>query len=441
MSSLLKAILHRTSLFNAWGLSQITISWGIGRFVSAGGFTPLDTLALILPFPAFVVFVLFNWQLVRGRWNLARWARYCYVWYFVFANLWFALLFSADPGHVELCILGCLGGMFLMVGVFSFVQYASLGLGVAASQGIFLWMFDPIFFKRNPLLILVYLLSILTFFIWTAVTSRYVQNLTDNFRKHLNQSRRDRRAIADERAKSEKLLLNILPAKVALELKSSGRVNPMLYKSATVMFTDFKGFTRAAEQMTPEQVITELDQCFSFFDSLMSRYKLEKLKTIGDSYMCVGGVPEPSATHAIDAVLAALEIQDFMLQIKSIREAQGMPYWELRLGLHSGPLIAGVIGETKFAYDVWGDTVNTASRLESSGLPGRVNISRSTYELVSDFFSVESRGSIDAKNKGRLEMFFVAGVKPHLSADPRGRLPNDKFQEMYTTLASNLRMA
>lgn len=208
----------------------------------------------------------------------------------------------------------------------------------------------------------------------------------------------------------------------------------MLYKCATVMFTDFKGFTRAAEGMTPEQVITELDHCFSFFDSLMSRHNLEKLKTIGDSYMCVGGVPEPSATHAVDAVMAALEIQDFMAQIKNIREDQGLPYWELRLGLHSGPLIAGVIGETKFAYDVWGDTVNTASRLESSGVPGRVNISKSTYELVSDFFSVESRGSIEAKNKGRLEMFFVTGIKEHLCADPRGRLPNATFRTMYATL-------
>ena len=205
----------------------------------------------------------------------------------------------------------------------------------------------------------------------------------------------------------------------------------MFYDSVSVMFTDFKGFTKIAEKLTPTELITELDGCFSYFDSLMERFNLEKLKTIGDSYMCAGGIPMTNTTHPIDCVLAALEIQAMMFQVKKLKEGLGHPYWELRLGIHTGPLIAGVIGEKKFTYDVWGDTVNIASRMESSGIAGKVNISSATYNLVKDFFDCEYRGKVQAKNKGDVEMYFVTGIKEELSVNKDCRNPSNQFWNLY----------
>ncbi|HMV76376.1 MAG TPA: adenylate/guanylate cyclase domain-containing protein [Leptospiraceae bacterium] len=243
-----------------------------------------------------------------------------------------------------------------------------------------------------------------------------------------------------EREKSEKLLLNILPEDVAAELKEKGSTEPVMFDSVSVLFTDFKGFTKIAENMTPQELIKELDGCFSQFDRITERFHLEKLKTIGDSYMCAGGIPKtkksniPGAKNAVDAVLAALEIQSFMNQMKDIKMMLEVPYWELRLGIHSGPLVAGVIGEKKFAYDVWGDTVNTASRMESSGTPGMINISGSTYEFVKDFFDCEYRGRINAKNKGEVEMYYVSRIRKGLSVNDSKNVPNGLFWERYEIL-------
>lgn len=238
-----------------------------------------------------------------------------------------------------------------------------------------------------------------------------------------------------QHAASEKLLMNILPEEIAKELKSSGKSVPRHYKSATICFTDFVGFTQISESMSPADLVGELDRCFSFFDGLMNRNNLEKLKTIGDSYMFAGGIPVENKTHAVDCIMAALEIQAFMNQMKDIKQAQGLPYWELRLGIHSGELVAGVIGEQKFAYDVWSDTVNTASRCESSGIPGKINISKATYELVKDFFDCEYRGSIPAKNKGNLDMYFVTGIRAELQKENQPRVPSEKFNQLYQRLA------
>lgn len=247
------------------------------------------------------------------------------------------------------------------------------------------------------------------------------------------------RLLAAEHAASEKLLLNILPAEIAKELKDSGSSAPRYYASTTVCFTDFEGFTQIAESMSPAELVGELDRCFSYFDSLMQRYRLEKLKTIGDSYMFAGGIPVQNQTHAIDCVMVALEIQAFMNQMKEIKSSQGLPYWQLRLGIHSGNLVAGVIGENKFAYDVWGDTVNTASRCESSGVPGKINISRATFELVKDFFECEYRGAMPAKHKGNIDMHFVRGLRPELQRDNQPRVPNEKFAKLYAGLNSTER--
>jgi class 3 adenylate cyclase len=218
----------------------------------------------------------------------------------------------------------------------------------------------------------------------------------------------------NEKIKSESLLLNILPEEIVNELKNSGNSKPVFYSSATVLFTDFQGFTEMAETLEPSKLISELDYCFSKFDSLMEKYNLEKLKTIGDAYMCVGGIPKPNKTHAIDCVLAALGMQSIMEDWRATKIQNSEKYWTIRIGVHSGSLIAGVIGQKKFAYDVWGDTVNLASRMESSGLPEKINISGDTYHFVKDYFDCEYRGKIAAKNKGHIDMYLVNGIKKEL---------------------------
>jgi class 3 adenylate cyclase/putative methionine-R-sulfoxide reductase with GAF domain len=227
--------------------------------------------------------------------------------------------------------------------------------------------------------------------------------------------------------KSDSLLLNILPSEVAEELKEKGEVTPVHFDNVTIMFTDFKDFTHIAEGMSPSQLIRELDGYFTQFDKTIDRYHLEKLKTIGDSYMCAGGIPRIGDTHPIEACLAALEIQSFMDQMKKVKEKMKEPIWELRLGIHTGSVMAGVVGERKFAYDVWGDTVNIASRMEFSGTPGKINISNATYELVKDFFDCEYRGEVDAKNKGKVRMYFVNRIKSEYSLDHDGFVPNQKL--------------
>ncbi|HNN07132.1 MAG TPA: adenylate/guanylate cyclase domain-containing protein, partial [Leptospiraceae bacterium] len=269
---------------------------------------------------------------------------------------------------------------------------------------------------------------IISIFTFTYILLRPIAKKLDEEKEKILQAQLETET---ERQKSEKLLLNILPKDVASELKEKGFAEPVLFESVSVMFTDFKGFTTIAENLTPNELVKDLDACFVQFDKISERFNLEKLKTIGDSYMCAGGIPKKNKTHAVDCVLAALEIQDFMNMMKKLKEEKGFPYWELRLGIHSGPLVAGVIGERKFAYDVWGDTVNTASRMESSGTPGRINISGNTYELVKDFFDCEYRGKVSAKNKGEVEMYYVNRIRPEFSKDEEGRIPNGQFWEIY----------
>ena len=243
------------------------------------------------------------------------------------------------------------------------------------------------------------------------------------------------RNLNQERRKSDRLLLNVLPEQVARELKETDRVTPLDYESASVLFTDFVGFTGIAEHLTPQELIEELDGCFRLFDLIAKRHRLEKIKTIGDAYMAVGGVPVPNRTHAVDCVLAALEIRRAIDGMMARHASSGRPRWRLRIGINTGRLVAGVIGREKFAYDVWGDTVNTASRLESSGEPGEINISRATYECVKEFFVCEPRGLVAAKSKGEIEMYFVRGIRTGLSRGGEHETPNERFFEMYERLA------
>ena len=214
-------------------------------------------------------------------------------------------------------------------------------------------------------------------------------------------------AIEQEKLRNEELLLNILPEEIAEELKLKGFVEAKMFEQATVLFTDFVGFTQMSQKMTPKEILAELNECFSAFDYIMQKHGVEKIKTIGDAYMAVGGVPTPSKSHALDVVNAALDIQAFMVQHKIIKEAKNETYFEIRIGVHTGALVAGVVGVKKFAYDIWGDTVNTAARLESSGTHGEVNVSESTYALIKDHFECVYRGKIQAKGKGQIDMYFI----------------------------------
>ncbi|WP_240410083.1 adenylate/guanylate cyclase domain-containing protein [Flavisolibacter nicotianae] len=216
--------------------------------------------------------------------------------------------------------------------------------------------------------------------------------------------------LAEEKSKSDELLLNILPYETAEELKATGFTQPRYFKEVTVMFTDFHNFTQMAVQMPQEMLVEEIHLCFSSFDSITSRYGIEKIKTIGDSYMCASGLPVPKDDHAVMAICAALEIVAFIEKRKQEKLSAGQVYFEVRIGIHTGPVVAGVVGTKKFVYDIWGDTVNVASRMESCGEEGRINISQSTYERVKEKFKCLHRGKINAKNKGMVDMYFVEKI-------------------------------
>jgi len=225
--------------------------------------------------------------------------------------------------------------------------------------------------------------------------------------RSLRVSRRQKMAIEKENHRSDELLLNILPSEVAKELKEKGSAEAKSFDEVTVIFTDFKDFTRISEKFSAEELVAELDYYFKGFDDIINRYSIEKIKTIGDSYMAAGGLPVANKTHAKDVVNAALEIIKFMEAHKQQRLKENKPVFEIRIGINTGPIVAGIVGVKKFAYDIWGDTVNLASRMESSGEPGKVNISGSTYELVKNDFTCTYRGKIQAKNKGEVDMYFV----------------------------------
>lgn len=207
--------------------------------------------------------------------------------------------------------------------------------------------------------------------------------------------------------RSDELLLNILPQETAEELKQKGHADAKLINEATVLFTDFKGFTAFAEKLSPNDLVKDLNECFSTFDHIVERYGLEKIKTIGDSYMAAGGLPTPNESHASDTIKAAIEMRDYIETVKTKNVSENRRYFEVRLGIHTGPVVAGIVGIKKFQYDIWGDTVNIASRMESSGMSGKINVSEKTYSLTKDLFRFEARGEIEAKGKGKIRMYFV----------------------------------
>lgn len=237
-----------------------------------------------------------------------------------------------------------------------------------------------------------------------------VQNrLLERHNRELEQLVEERtQELRAEKDKSEALLLNILPKETAQELIERGEATPRHYEQVTILFTDFQAFTKSASDITPQELVSTLNECFTAFDEIIGRHNLEKIKTIGDAYMCAGGIPTENTTNAVDAVGAAVEIREWISEWNEKRQAAGQDTWEARIGLHTGELIAGVIGKKKFAYDVWGDAVNLAARMETNGEAGKINISQATYNLVKDQFKCTSRGKIEVKGKGLMEMFFVS---------------------------------
>ena len=217
-----------------------------------------------------------------------------------------------------------------------------------------------------------------------------------------------------EKKKSDDLLLNILPHQIAEELKTAGTVKAKRHEQVTVFLSDFIGFTLISQQLEPEELVNEIDFYFSAFDRIVEKHGLEKIKTIGDAYMCVGGLMQSQDLGAKEVVAAALEIQEFIKDTNEKRKSQQMPFFETRIGIHTGPVVSGVVGTKKFAYDIWGDTVNVAARLEDKGAEGKVNISQSTYDLIKDTFECEDRGEIKIKHDLGLNMYYVNKLKNEL---------------------------
>jgi class 3 adenylate cyclase len=245
------------------------------------------------------------------------------------------------------------------------------------------------------------------------------------FRSYLVKAR-THKILDKQKNEIENLLLNILPKEVAMELQSKGRATPRQYESVSVMFTDFQAFTVIADSMAPDELVAELDACFIAFDGIIEKYNLEKIKTIGDSYMCAGGIPVSNTPHVLSMVKAGLEIQQYIADHNIGRIERGLKPWVARIGVHVGPVIAGVVGKKKYAYDVWGSTVNIASRMESNGEAGRVNISHAVYEIVKDHYVCTPRGKISAKNIGEIDMYFI-------DEKPNGKMTIKIPKELATT--------
>ncbi|MEZ4266496.1 MAG: adenylate/guanylate cyclase domain-containing protein [Myxococcota bacterium] len=252
----------------------------------------------------------------------------------------------------------------------------------------------------------------------------HYEELEDRVRARTAELEEARAEAVSAHEATDALLKNTLPESIAEELKATGQAPPVFVPSATVLFTDFCDFTERAEKLTPGELVRQLEESFTAFDAIIERWGVEKLKTIGDAYMAVGGVPRPSPSHVVDCIMAALEIARYVESVRHISDRVG---FEARIGLHTGPLVAGVIGQRRFAYDVWGDAVNLASRMESAGLPGRVNVSEETWQRARAFFVATPRGPIAVKGKQDLEMHFIDGLRPELSEDGDGVRPNAAF--------------
>ena len=234
-----------------------------------------------------------------------------------------------------------------------------------------------------------------------------------------------------EKKKTEELLANLFPHEISEQLKRRGKAKSKKYKMVTVLFADFENFTTLTKTMTVDELITELNRYVRKFDEIIEDHYLEKIKTMGDAYMCAGGLPLKNYSNPFDVALASLEIQKFVNDMAKVKTSWGERPWKLRLGIHTGRVMAGVIGTKKFAYDIWGNTVNIASRMEETGEVGKVNVSGTTYEYIKDYFDCSYRGKIHIKNNVEdIDMYFIDRLKPEFSDDEEGVFPNEKFRKI-----------
>jgi class 3 adenylate cyclase len=235
----------------------------------------------------------------------------------------------------------------------------------------------------------------------------------------------------------DEILNNILPSEIAEELKKYGEVKPYPYKKVSVLFTDFVNFSKISKEFSPGQLMEKLGIYFSTFEKITKKWEVEKIKTIGDSFMGAGGLPRLNKSNPIQTVLAGLEIQQFIKDKNEEYSFSKENRWEVRIGIHTGGVIAGIVGRSKYSYDIWGDTVNVASRMESAGEAGKVNISGTTYEHVKRYIECFPRGKIKIKNMGEVHMYFVERIKPEFSDDEAGLKPNGEFKKIIETLSES----
>lgn len=277
----------------------------------------------------------------------------------------------------------------------------------------------------------------LTLGFWSSDNKKYYSAIIRDISKRKENERiinRQNEQIVFEKNRSDNLLKNILPEQIIPQLKKNGSTEPQKFDDVSVLFMDIEKFTEFAERISDQALVKELHVIFSKFDSIVKQTGLEKIKTIGDAYMCAGGLPEENKTHAVDVIITGLQFLNFISERRELFERESKKYWRIRIGIHSGSVLAGVVGEWKFTYDIWGDTVIIASRMEQSGQPGKINISQSTYEKVKDFFVCDYRGKVSAKNKGEMDMYIIDQIQPHLSVDGKGLVCNEKFFDLYKQL-------
>lgn len=361
-------------------------------------FTHAILLLLVIP----LYFIVKNREAVHaGRYKFAKAFIVSWIVFMSFVTLLMAILSILERGSIAMYAVN----IFLINFVIIPLHFDRILLTV--SSFIVISFSELIVFSHEIEMIIVYLMetagiTLLGFTFSTNMFNVLVRDFTNE--RALTEKNQ---IIKAEKLNSHKLLLNILPSKIADELINFNKVEPKHYSSATVMIIDFKEFSLKSNFLTPNQLVHKIDYCFGNFDRIIEKYGLEKIKTLGDGYLCVGGVPSSTPDHPEKVILAALEILDFLEQWKHECVQKNEQYFEGRIGIHTGPLIAGVVGKSKFAFDIWGDTVNVAARLESSGDPGKINISKSTYQMVSNKFTCEHRGKIPIKNQEPIDMYFI----------------------------------
>ncbi len=410
----MRVLLSRSS-YGVYGLLLLSASLLFLKWRGAVVLIP-DVVLVIYPFlwlmPVFVSGIIDT-----ARFNNDTWSRFTWIVFCVGGALWFGYVFRSIEGFNAIAVSSLMAGLFILFGTSHRWQMVVYWLCFVLGEGL------GVFIHAQQLRIEDAVVPITAgiHIIWASLTSDLFRRQIEKNKSLMQRMRQDNilirreqelvRAqtieIEEERQKSEELLRNILPERTANELKTHGKAEPKTHGMVTVMFTDFKDFTSVSESISPELLVREINDCFCAFDDIMERHKVEKIKTVGDAYIAVAGLPEPSFTHALDAIKAANDIISFMNQRMIEKERNGEVTFEIRIGIHTGPVVAGIVGRKKFAYDIWGDTVNLAARMEQNSEAGKINISGATYALVKKQINCQHRGKIQAKNKGEMDMYFV----------------------------------